>query len=82
MSKEKKQVGGGWKKVTDNGTYISLSFKSDEIQGLDLSDCWISLVKNNYKKNDKHPDYTILATPKNPQAQKVSKPSSGDDFGF
>ncbi len=79
---DKKQVGAGWKKETDKGTYVSLSFKAEEIADLDLSNCWVSLVKNNKKQKPTHPDYNILASPKEGAPQKKPQKQEEDDFGF
>lgn len=69
MANDRKQIGAGWIKQTDRGEYVSLSFKGEELQGIDLSNCWVSLVVNGKKANPKHPDYLITASPKAPQPQ-------------
>lgn len=67
---DRKTVGAGWIKTTDRGEYVALSFKAEEIQGMDLAQCWISLVVNNKKAKPTHPDYNITATPKIEQQTK------------
>ncbi len=78
----RKTIGAGWKKQTDKGAYVALSFNGSEIAELDLSNCWVSLIKNDRKQKPTHPDYNITATPKAdaPQKQKPAPPE--DDFGF
>lgn len=79
---DKKQIGAGWKKETDKGVYVSLSFKAEEMKGIDLANCWVSLVKNNKKQKPTHPDYTILALPKADAPKKPEPKYEPDDFGF
>lgn len=79
-------IGAGWKKKTKNGDpIISISVKPDH--GLDLSECWVSLMINKRKgSNPKAPDFILSATPKDdakpkaPPAQQQS--NSEDEFGF
>ena len=78
---DRKTIGAGWKKVTDKGTYIALSFKAEELSGINLANCWVSLVKNDRKQKQNHPDYNITASPKAQVAQTQSQPQA-DDFGF
>lgn len=69
---ERKTIGAGWIKSTDHGEYVALSFKADEIRGIDLSACWVSLVINTKKAKPTHPDYNITASPKDAQPQKAA----------
>lgn len=77
-------VGAGWIKTTQKGDkYISISFK--EGHGLDLSQCWVSLMKNTRKgTNPKAPDYTLTAKPKDEvrKAPPAQKQEDIDEFGF
>lgn len=80
---ERKTIGAGWKKTTDKGTYVALSFNADEIRDLDLSQCWVSLVKNTRKSKDNHPDYNVTASPKEGAKKQPPKQRDDDDgFGF
>jgi uncharacterized protein (DUF736 family) len=85
MSKGKQNrvdVGAGWKKESDKGPYIALSFKMTEVDGVSLENCWVSLVKNIRKNNEKHPDYIVTASPKADAPQKQKPQQDEDNFGF
>ena len=77
---ERKIVGAGWLKSTERGEYISLTFKAEELSGVDLSQCWVNMSVNRKKSQPKQPDYLIFAQPKEdskPQAKRgASAPSS------
>lgn len=63
------QAGAGWLKTGKNGEYISISFKTQELQGIDLGNCWCSLTPNSRKSKDTHPDYNLVVTPKEENRQ-------------
>lgn len=74
MSEEKeKSIGALWAKQSSKGEYFTGQ--------LELNDEKIKIVvfKNNYKKEDKHPDWKIfLSTPK-PQVQETNNSEPKDE---
>lgn len=77
-------VGAAWKNTSKKGEpYLALSFKMIDINGIPLDQCWVSLVKNVRKNNEKHPDYIITAFPKDGAAPvKKQQQQEEDGFGF
>lgn len=75
-----KRVGSGWVRRTEKGAYISLSFNAEQLQGVDLANCWVNLVKNGRKEKPKHPDVSILVTPK--EGAPAPKTDADDPFAL
>lgn len=63
-------IGGAWLKSTDRGESISLSF-NEECLKINPTECWVSLYPNERKSKPNHPDWNIVATPKNPEEAKM-----------
>jgi len=68
-----KIVGAGWFKKGEKGDYISISFKEQEMQDVDLVNSWVNMSVNSKKTKPTHPDYLISVSPKASQ-QKAQSP--------
>lgn len=59
-----KQIGAGWKKISSNGNeYISLRFKDDLFELMHKEDIFksVGMYLNKFKREEKHPDYVLMA---------------------
>lgn len=74
-----KKIGALWLKDGKNGKYMSGTVQEDVPAGAK-----ILVFKNTYKKDDKHPDYTLNVAaddqpaPKNDYQQGPTKPTEDD----
>ena len=74
-------IGGGWKATTKKGqAYLSLSLNVEKMAGVDLKK--ICIFPNKYKKEEKHPDYVVMASKKEESMPEESKQETGGDFPF
>ena len=69
MDEKKKDIGAMWLHTAQSGTkYLSGVIEIDGVKHQ------IVMFKNNYKEQEKHPDYKIYpSTPKGEQAETVAK---------
>lgn len=73
MADEKNQsIGALWEKQSKKGTWFSGQI---EIEGEKIP---IVVFKNDYKKEDKHPDWKIFISQPRENNQEKSYPTSGD----
>ena len=59
-----KQIGSAWKTTSKKGTeYISISFDEEMLAKIHVEDLQkkVGMYENKYKKEDKHPDYILMA---------------------
>ena len=75
----KNTIGAGWKRQSNSGEpYITIKIEDGESLRPGVI---YSMVKNNYKKRDNHPDYVILR-PKGETKQESdssASPAGNDD---
>lgn len=79
--KNKNEIGAAWLKSSDRGEYISIAFKAEALQGIDLLNSWVNMTVNTRKSKPGHPDYIITAKPKQQQASApASRPQQQGGF--
>lgn len=84
MSEKKESIGALWKKQTKKGEVLSGQIELTMVLGNDMAATkYLRIVvwPNNYKTEDKHPDYRIFIDDYEPKP-KVAKDENGEDLPF